>query len=497
MRRRLGHPVLLALVAAALLAVPASAFARADDPSSTARGVLPTTPGPPSDLHTTVVPGRPAIEVTWDAPTTGLPLVTGYEVLVDDVVVASPTLLEPRAATVSDGLTVGRVYDIAVRATTALAAGDEASQEQTLYIAPITTAQKANPSNPLAGSEWGVYVGRQDPAVNGWVGLGQQQRDALAPIAMIHKAKFFGRWIADGQAEQRTEEYIAGAQAGDPARLTILTLFRMFPWEGEARIDKRLPTTAEQASYKKFVLGMARGIGDDKVAVVLQPDGYFAKKAYDAHLKKLGRKQALLPARMLAWTAKTLSHQPHTTVYVDMGSEDWALGNVAPVAKFLKLSGVAYARGFSLNVSHKNYLDREILFAKKVSRALAKMGLPGKHAVLDTSDNGQPFAGKELNPHGSHQHDYTPPGEINPCRTKDQKSLCTALGVPPTTDVDNPRWGLSPTVARTAARYVDAYLWVSRPWLPDQGTGGTKFSPAFADLLLKTWDYSPYFSGTP
>jgi hypothetical protein len=155
---------------------------------------------------------------------------------------------------------------------------------------------------------------------------------------------------------------------------------------------------------------------------------------------------------------------------------------------------VRYARGFALNVSHKNYLTREIVFAKKVSRALAKLGIPGKHAVLDTSDNGQPFAGQEINPPGS---PYTPPGEIDPCTTKDQATPCTALGVPPTTDVDNPQWGLPPTVARTAAKYVDAYLWVSRPWLPDQGRGETKFSPKFATLLLRTWDFSPFFVGTP
>jgi hypothetical protein len=119
------------------------------------------------------------------------------------------------------------------------------------------------------------------------------------------------------------------------------------------------------------------------------------------------------------------------------------------------------------------------------------MGLKNKHAVIDTSDNGQPFAGKEINPPGSHQP-YTPPGEIDPCTQKNQGSPCTALGVPPTTDVDNPAWHLKADVAQAAAKYVDAYLWVSRPWLPDQGAGGTKFSPDFASLLLKTWTYSPF-----
>jgi hypothetical protein len=486
---------MLVLLAALLATLPAAAVGRAADPSPWVPA-LALTAGPPQNLHTTVVPGRKAIAVRWEPPTTGLPLLLGYEIFVDGGVVASVPLTTT-SYTISGGIKLGHSYEIAVRATLLFINGDKAFSEQTLYIAPVTTAQRANPSNPLAGTEWGVYLGLQDPVINGWSKLGQKDRDRLAPLAMIHKAKFFGKWVPDDEAYQKTREYIKAAQSGDPDKLTILTLFRMFPWEGEARIDRRLPTSAEQAAYRKFVTGVAQGIGGDKVAVVLQPDGYFAKIAYDVFVKKLGRKKALLPARMLAWTAKTLSAQPHTTVYVDMGSEDWARGEVAPVAKFLKLSGVQYARGFSLNVSHKNYLNREIVFAKKVSLALAKMGLKGKHAILDTSDNGQPFHGSEINPSGIDEQNYTPPGDINPCTTKHQVMPCTALGIPPTTDVDNPRWGLSPTVAKTAAKYVDAYLWVSRPWLPHQGAGGTTFSPEFATLLLKTWEYSPESTGTP
>jgi hypothetical protein len=243
---------------------------------------------------------------------------------------------------------------------------------------------------------------------------------------------------------------------------------------------------------------MAQAIGNNRVATVLQPDGFFAWKAFEVWKAKVGKKKALVPAKLLAWTSKTLAQAgPNSTVYVDMGSEDWARGKVAPVAKFLKLSGVKYARGFSLNVSHKNYLDREILFAKKVSQALATMGLPGKHAVLDTSDNGQPFHGSEINPQGAQTPNYTEPGWIGPCKKKNQRTPCTAMGIPPTTDVDNKAWGLKPKVAKTAAQYVDAYLWVSRPWLPNQGQGGTKFSPKFAGLLMKTWEFSAFFAGTP
>jgi endoglucanase len=482
------------LVAALMLILPAAAFARPGDRPAAAPRALP--PGPPTNLHTRVVPGQKAIEVTWDAPT-GQPPPLGYEVLVDGVVVGGdPVPITDTSFTITDGLELGHTYDIAVRGTLLLKHGDEASREQILYLAPVTTVQPANPTNPLAGVEWGVYTGSQDPAINGWKVLSQANRDQLAPIAMIHKTKFFGRWIKDGDVEQKTREYIADAQAGDKSRLTLMTLFRMDPWEGSARIDKRLPDKADRASYKRYVTGMARAIGSNKVAVVVQPDGYFARIAYQAWVKKVGRHKALLPTRMLAWTSKTLAALPNTEVYVDMGSEDWARGNVGEVAKYLRLCGVEFARGFSLNVSHKNYLDREVLFAKKVSQALAQMGpqYAGKHAVIDTSDNGHPFAGKELNPAGNQEDDYTAPGSIDPCTTANQKGFCTALGVPPTTDVDNDAWHLPATADKAAARYVDAYLWVSRPWLPDQGAGATPLSPQFAASLLKTWQYTPYFT---
>ena len=43
---------------------------------------------------------------------------------------------------------------------------------------------------------------------------------------------------------------------------------------------------------------------------------------------------------------------------------------------------------------------------------------------------------------------------------------CVTLGIPPTTDVANARWGLSARRTRTdAAAHVDGYMWFGRPWL--------------------------------
>jgi hypothetical protein len=61
-----------------------------------------------------------------------------------------------------------------------------------------------------------------------------------------------------------------------------------------------------------------------------------------------------------------------------------------------------------------------------------------------------------------------------------------ALGIPPTTDVGSPAWGLSPHRAATAEELVDGYLWVSRPWLAHQ-SGSFSLGRALAEVA-----YSPF-----
>jgi hypothetical protein len=51
------------------------------------------------------------------------------------------------------------------------------------------------------------------------------------------------------------------------------------------------------------------------------------------------------------------------------------------------------------------------------------------------------------------------------------------LGIPPTVDVANPRWGLSATDRAIATQDADAYLWAGRPWV-DNGTGSFVFARA-------------------
>jgi endoglucanase len=331
-------------------------------------------------------------------------------------------------------------------------------------------ASASNPHNPLAGRSWGVYEGNADPAWKPYVAASGDTKQALATIALTPKAKFFGAWIPNDQIAQRVREYVDSATSADPDALVQLTLFRMVPWEGDA--CHRLPTAAERASYKQYVRIVARTLGDTHAAVVLQPDGPVLRCVPHG---------SLVPAHLLRYAANTLAAQPNVSVYIEMGSSDWFVGRPAEAVQMLLETGVAHVRGFALDTSHFDSVGRQIAFGHQIVQGLAAHGVPHKHFVIDTSDNGRPFTGEWYRP----RHPSTPLGHAQPCAAAGQ-THCVALGIPPTTDVASPAWGLSAAHSATAARLVDGYLWVSRPWLMNQ-SGSFDLQRALAEI-----QYSPY-----
>jgi hypothetical protein len=84
-----------------------------------------------------------------------------------------------------------------------------------------------------------------------------------------------------------------------------------------------------------------------------------------------------------------------------------------------------------------------------------------KHFVVNTGENGAPFLAGQY------------PGDSNNprvCRDP-HDTICATLGIPPTWDVTSRRWHLTSANRAIAARYADAYLWISRPWLDNNQTG--------------------------
>ena len=324
----------------------------------------------------------------------------------------------------------------------------------------------ANPSNPLTGHRWGVYKGNGDQAWQPYTRSTGTNKKLLAKIALRPKAKWFGAWIKNSEIKGKVQKYIASSTGGDPDVLVQMTVFRMQPWEHAA--CKRLPTKAQQASYRQWIDRFASGIGRAHVALILQPDGPFALCA---------PRGSKLPSQLIAYSAKKFSALPNTSVYIDGGASDWPKDDPAKAARFLVPAGVKYARGFALNSTHYATTTNEIAFGTRLVSELARRGVPGKHFVINTSSNGRGF--EFALARGSH------PDNAKVC-TKAGETRCVTLGIPPTHDVTNARWKLSATSRARAAKHVDAYLWFGRPWLYMQAD---PFSMSRALWLARTTPY--------
>jgi endoglucanase len=317
----------------------------------------------------------------------------------------------------------------------------------------------ARSSDPLSGLPWGVYTGPIDGVHTAYQSASGQNRILLARIALQPRMTWFGSWISDGSAEATAQKYIQDQTHGNPNVLAQIAIFRLDPWEDAA--CSRAPSAAEQRSYRNWIGGFAAGIGSSRVALVLQPDLPFA-------LCAANRGNVLSLVRDAAQVFGAL---PHTSVYVDVGAGDWP--TLKQAVSLLRSAGVAYARGFALNATHYDSNANEVKFGGQVSAALARVGLPGKHFVINTAENGVPwkywqYRGNQSNPRVCHVKPDWP---------------CMTLGVPPTTSVTK---YLSGAAKRTAANVCDAFLWIGRPWLKD---GANPFVLSQALALARSTPY--------
>jgi endoglucanase len=306
-------------------------------------------------------------------------------------------------------------------------------------------ADPRNPTNPLADRTWGVYKGNQEQAWAPYAASTGLTRELLAKIALRPKSKWFGAWIKPADIASKVRSHIATAQDGDPEALVQLTTFALKPWEHDA--CKKLPTDAQKAFYRRWTDEFAKGIGDAHVALVLQADGPFALCAPGG---------SKIYSQLIAYSAKKLGSLPNTAVYIDAGAADWMRDSTAKAARLLIPAGVRYVRGFALNSTHYSPTEREVRFGAAVVAKLRQSGIYGKRFIVNTASNGRGFPGYEYK--GSNFDNARVCSSL-------LDTVCVALGIPPTMDVDNPMWGLSDVAARKAATYCDAFMWFGRPWL--------------------------------
>jgi len=331
-------------------------------------------------------------------------------------------------------------------------------------IARSTAGYPANPSNPLAGGTWGVYTGTADGIYPAYQQATGRAKALLGKIALRPRVRWFGGWMSPTTAASNLRSYIQNTQAGDPDALVQLAVFRLWP-RGEGAKNQPL-TTADQDAYRHWIDVAAQAIGSARVAMVLEPDLGVALSGWQPAVRE----------QLTAYAAHVFSQLPRTSVYIDASDADWL--TVPRATDMLLHSGIAEARGFALGATHYSGTADNVAYGQQLVAALAAAGVPGRHFVVDTADNGRPFTWlqyRAAHPHGDFDN-------AQACRTRTQQR-CDTLGIPPTWQVASyvPA-GLQPA----AAALVDGYLWFGRPWLYRQS------SPFLRSRALRIARTTPY-----
>jgi hypothetical protein len=316
----------------------------------------------------------------------------------------------------------------------------------------------ASRSNPLAGVAWKPYEGPADSLWSAYAAARGRHRTLLGRLARQPRALFTGHWVASSRIRDVAAEVVQDTQQGDPNVLAQFGTFELSPWEGAWSGQGRWNVSDSERWYK----GLASGIGDARALVILQIDLPFAARTANQQ-----------PETIDSYGTKVLSAKPHTTVYIDAGAYGWL--SPAQQGALLIANGIRHARGFSVNDTQYGSMSQELGYGAQIVAYLDSRGVTGKHFLVNTAQNGQPYLAGQVS---------GPSNDTPRCASRTQ-TLCQRTGIPPTTDVTNPRWHLPRTDAAIAHRDVDGYVWASQPW----NVNGAGFNLSFALNLAANGAY--------
>ncbi len=264
--------------------------------------------------------------------------------------------------------------------------------------------------NPLSGARFFVDHGSA-------VSEAARAYPQLRVIADEPGAARFGSfsWPTAGAA---VHAYLAQAARAEPGTVPLLATYRVV----DGHCGNWADTPAEQASYHRFIQGLARGIGRHRAVLLLEMDALITAPCLSS--QGVTTRMRELHGAIDLLTAKC----PNLVIYLDAGAAD-ALS--APhAARLLQRAGVGQIQGFFLNSTHFDWTSHEIRYGERISRLTG-----GKHFIVNTGENGR---GPLVPPDRVHQGNEVlcnPPGR--------------GLGPKPTTDTGYPN--------------VDAFAWTSNP----------------------------------
>jgi endoglucanase len=238
---------------------------------------------------------------------------------------------------------------------------------------------------------------------------------AMQRIASRPQADWFGDWNTDIRRD-------VGARVSEIAAAGALPVLVAYNIPNRDCGGDSAGGARSGHPYLAWLRRFAAGIGDRRVAVVLEPDALagidcLRARARRARLGLLRRAVRLLESRSAA------------SVYIDAGHSGW--NPVGVTVRRLRRAGIRRARGFALNVSNFRFTETELDYGHRIGATL-----DDKNFVIDTSRNG-------LGP--------APDGAW--CNPPDR-----GLGPPAT--------------AATADPLADAYLWIKPPGESDGTCNG-------------------------
>ncbi|MGW7695405.1 glycoside hydrolase family 6 protein [Streptomyces asiaticus] len=314
-----------------------------------------------------------------------------------------------------------------------------ATAVQALFVGPVrppATKPSLPVAKPFFPATTRFYVDPHNPAAT-WVRDHPHDRRATA-IARRIAAEPQAAWLTETNEsliEERARNLVRTAAA--QRRLPVLV-----PYTIPQRDCQQLSSggAGDTAAYRRWSEALARGIGDGRAIVILEPDAL-------AHMSCLRRRQQADRFAALAYAARALQRgAPRARVYYDAGNSGWQPART--MAERLRHAGIErYGDGIAVNVSNFNATADEVRYGLSVIRELRR---PRLGVVVDTSRNG---AGP------TRKHSFCdPPGR--------------KLGRPPT--------------AATGIPGVDAFLWVKQPGQADGcAAGAGMFVPGYAYRLTR------------
>jgi hypothetical protein len=175
---------------------------------------------------------------------------------------------------------------------------------------------------------------------------------------------------------------------------------------------------------------------------------------------------------LISYAVKTLTTLPNVAVYIDAGEDNW-LG-VRQAVSLLKRAGVAGARGFVLNATHTGWTKDNIRYGDEIARKLHR------HYVINTAENAHGKLPRKywFGPHCA-KLPYGPPGykgkRVAVCG--DGHAASNKGGQNTNCNPPNAGLGAIPTT-RTASKWADAYLYISRPGISSNAGNRCMRGPA-------------------